>query len=159
MNAPAICLEPRRHRRPRKPVLSGTVFPYREYRAARHCKSSPTIQRESYEDARLHTFQVTFGNRLKQARQASHLSGAALGEALGGLSRQTINHWEMGRVEPTVSQIVALCDKLRINADWLLRGPSAVAWSLPTDQTEVIGSTDATVTAARKKGKHDRNQN
>lgn len=77
---------------------------------------------------------VTFKDRLKAARNERGLSGAALGELIGGIARQTINHWEKDRHEPNLTQIQKLCEVLNKNADWLVNGrgkddlsPAAVA--------------------------------
>jgi transcriptional regulator with XRE-family HTH domain len=60
-----------------------------------------------------------FKDRLREARTARGLSGEALGTKLA-VSKATISHWENGRYEPSIEQMKALCDELRVSADWLL---------------------------------------
>lgn len=60
-----------------------------------------------------------FKERLREARDARGLSGQALGAKLA-VSKATISHWENGRYEPSLEQMKALCDELRVGADWLL---------------------------------------
>lgn len=60
-----------------------------------------------------------FKERLREARDARGLSGQALGSKLA-VSKATISHWENGRYEPNLEQMKALCDELRVSADWLL---------------------------------------
>jgi transcriptional regulator with XRE-family HTH domain len=60
-----------------------------------------------------------FGDRLRQARNAAKLNGDTLGSRLG-VSKQTISHWENGRYEPSLEQLLGLCAELGVSADWLL---------------------------------------
>jgi transcriptional regulator with XRE-family HTH domain len=60
-----------------------------------------------------------FPDRLKEARSATDLNGQALGNLLG-VSKSTISHWENGRYEPSLAQLTALCEVLKVSADWLL---------------------------------------
>jgi transcriptional regulator with XRE-family HTH domain len=71
--------------------------------------------------ARPYAFCMGFNNRLKEARLASGLTGAKLGEAIG-CSKQNISHWEAGRFEPNLGYLAALCQVLDVPADWLLLG-------------------------------------
>lgn len=60
-----------------------------------------------------------FKDRLREARTERGLSGEALGTKLA-VSKATISHWENGRYEPSLAQLKALCDELRVTSDWLL---------------------------------------
>lgn len=63
-----------------------------------------------------------FGDRLRAAREAKELSGQELGRRLA-VSKSTISHWENGRYEPSLGQLMALCDELATSADWLMERP------------------------------------
>lgn len=87
-----------------------------------------------------------FGERLKKARALSKLSGAALGEGLqpdGDASRQTMSDWEAERHYPNVWQLMLICQRLNLSADYLLTGYEAPPADLAADE-------DALVKAYRK---------
>jgi len=65
-----------------------------------------------------------FPERLTLQRKAKGLNQEALGEAMGGMSKQGISHWETGRYEPNIAQLARLCEVLDCTADWLLLGKS-----------------------------------
>ena len=50
-------------------------------------------------------------NRIREARQAAHVSQAELGKA-AGVSRQTINSIENGQFSPTAKLALVLCTVL-----------------------------------------------
>jgi transcriptional regulator with XRE-family HTH domain len=60
-----------------------------------------------------------FPQRLRQARKAEGLSGEELGRQLA-VGKATISHWENARYEPSIAQLGALCDVLKVTADWLM---------------------------------------
>jgi transcriptional regulator with XRE-family HTH domain len=65
-----------------------------------------------------------FKERLREARltagpEGKPLSGTVLGSKIA-VSKATISHWENGRYEPSLEQLMALCDQLQVSADWLL---------------------------------------
>jgi transcriptional regulator with XRE-family HTH domain len=68
-----------------------------------------------------------FKERLSEARKAKGLSQEALGTALGGISKQSVSHWEKGRYEPNIVQLQKLCDVLDCSADWLVLNKSPEA--------------------------------
>lgn len=57
--------------------------------------------------------------RLKQERSGANLSQNALAEKIG-VSRKTIQNWELGQSEANASQINLLCDVFECSSDWLL---------------------------------------
>jgi transcriptional regulator with XRE-family HTH domain len=67
---------------------------------------------------------MQFGARLRQARKAKGFSQESLGKLLGGMSKQSISHWEGGRYEPNLEQLAQLCSALDTSADWLVLGRS-----------------------------------
>lgn len=69
----------------------------------------------------LYAFCMGFKERLKEARLAAKHTGETLGKELG-YSKQNVSHWEAGRFEPNLETLMALCDVLKVPADWLLLG-------------------------------------
>ena len=57
-----------------------------------------------------------FAKRITAARKEKKLTQEQVAQAMG-VSRQTVSHWENGRVEPTQEQREALCRLLEIPAD------------------------------------------
>ena len=69
---------------------------------------------------------MTFGQRMKESRDAAHLTGAELGQRLDPpMSKQAIAHWEGNRYRPQVDHIVQLCAVLNVSADYLVLGSVA----------------------------------
>ena len=59
---------------------------------------------------------TTFAKRITAARKEKKLTQEQVAQVMG-VSRQTVSHWENGRVEPTQEQREALCRLLEIPAD------------------------------------------
>ena len=59
---------------------------------------------------------TTFAKRITAARKEKKLTQEQVAQAVG-VSRQTVSHWENGRIEPTQEQREALCRLLEIPAD------------------------------------------
>lgn len=88
--------------------------------------------------------------RLRQARQARHLSQGGLAAALGGeVTQSAISYWESGKNLPTVDSLRELCRALGVSADWLLgldaKAPTELAArlahevaTLPAEQRQLI---------------------
>ena len=55
----------------------------------------------------------TFGERLKEERRLACLSQAELAQKIG-VKQQQLSQWECGKVEPTLSNIIALLKVLQI---------------------------------------------
>jgi transcriptional regulator with XRE-family HTH domain len=66
---------------------------------------------------------MDFGDRLRELRKSRGFNQEALGELLGA-SKQTISHWEGGRYEPNLSQLLRLCEVLQATPEYLLTGQS-----------------------------------
>lgn len=75
-------------------------------------------------DADLNAAEDTFGARLALARKRAGLTQAQLGVGLGpdgrDLQRASVSAWEVGASTPSASQLVVLCQRLSISADYLL---------------------------------------
>lgn len=67
---------------------------------------------------------MEFGQRLADVRKARNISQEALAEALG-VSRQAVSKWETGESKPDVGNLIALCDTLEMNIEYLCFGRSA----------------------------------
>jgi transcriptional regulator with XRE-family HTH domain len=87
-------------------------------------KSLNAILRDSNLPSPPYALGMGFPERLTQQRKAMGLNQEALGEAMGGMSKQGISHWETGRYEPNITQLARLCEVLDCTADWLLLGKS-----------------------------------
>lgn len=64
-----------------------------------------------------------FSLRLKAARTQRKLNQEQLGELLS-LTKQAVAAWEQGRNQPNVSQLERLCQKLEVDANYLVLGSS-----------------------------------
>ena len=64
---------------------------------------------------------MTFGEKLTRLRKREGLSQEALAERLG-VSRQAVSRWESGQTSPDAATLAALCEKLRVSADYVLLG-------------------------------------
>lgn len=60
-----------------------------------------------------------FGTRLKELRKEQNISQAKLAQEIH-YSQSVICDWENGKVEPTVSAIIAVADYFNVCADYLL---------------------------------------
>lgn len=64
---------------------------------------------------------MQFSERLVAARKAKGFSQEALAEALG-VSRQAVSKWETGESKPDLDNLIALCEKLELNIEYLCFG-------------------------------------
>ena len=64
---------------------------------------------------------MEFGQRLADARKTKNISQEALADALG-VSRQAVSKWETGESKPDVGNLIALCDTLELNIEYLCFG-------------------------------------
>lgn len=60
-------------------------------------------------------------DRIAAVRRAAGLTQEQLGELLG-VSRQAVSRWESGQTSPDAATLAALCEKLRVSADYVLLG-------------------------------------
>ena len=65
-------------------------------------------------------------DRIAAVRKAAGLTQEQLGELLG-VSRQAVSRWESGQTSPDAATLAALCEKLRVSADYLLLGKEPAA--------------------------------
>lgn len=73
---------------------------------------------------------MDFKERIFQARKAKGFSQEDLAE-LVGVSRQAVSKWETGEAMPDVDKLIALCDALDLNMEYLALGKTPV----PTTST------------------------
>ena len=65
-------------------------------------------------------------DRIAAVRRAAGLTQEQLGELLG-VSRQAVSRWESGQTSPDAATLAALCEKLRVSADYVLLGREPAA--------------------------------
>lgn len=63
----------------------------------------------------------TFALNLSAKRKAENLTQSDLGEKIGR-TKQVISHWESGRVEPSLTDLVKLSVALNVSVDELVTG-------------------------------------
>jgi transcriptional regulator with XRE-family HTH domain len=103
------------------------AFP--EYRASRLAAQSEyrmPILSNGYVTVRPYAQRMTFGERLRKAREAKGWTGDDLGQKIG-ISKQHISHWEVNRHQPRIGQLMSLCTALNVSADQLLFGQASDA--------------------------------
>lgn len=66
----------------------------------------------------------TFGEKLKEARLSAGMTQSVLAQRIG-IKQQQLSQWECDKVEPTLSNIVALLKVLQVNPDDLIEDPDA----------------------------------
>ena len=75
-------------------------------------------------------------------RKAAGLTQEQLGELLG-VTRQAVSKWESGQTSPDVATLAALCEKLRVSADYVLLGKEpeeqGTAASAPVQRCPLCG--------------------
>lgn len=78
---------------------------------------------------------MTFGARLRAARQALNLTQEDLGVILG-VSGATVSRWESGRDSPTFSLLPELSRRLLVSLDVLISGRPFAADGAPSEVGE-----------------------
>lgn len=73
---------------------------------------------------------MEFGQRLADARKTKNISQEALADALG-VSRQAVSKWETGESRPDVGNLIALCNALDLNIEYLCFGEVSAPEQLP----------------------------
>lgn len=72
---------------------------------------------------------MTFGARLRTARETAELTQAELGRGLGtdekDASKSVVMGWEKDKHHPRADQLALICTKLKCSADYLLFGTKA----------------------------------
>ena len=64
---------------------------------------------------------MTYGTRIKQARETRRLTQEQLAEQLD-ISRQAVSKWENGTSEPSTANLMALAKLYNVSVDELLAG-------------------------------------
>ena len=64
---------------------------------------------------------MEFGKRVLQARKTKGMSQERLAEVLG-VSRQAVSKWETGEAKPDVDKLIAICDALQLDMNYLCFG-------------------------------------
>ena len=64
---------------------------------------------------------VLFGERLKNAREASGMSREAMANRIG-VKPATVEKWETGRMDPRANRLQTLASLLNVPLMWLLAG-------------------------------------
>lgn len=70
---------------------------------------------------------ITIADNIKRLREKRGLNQIELGELLG-VSDKTISSWEIGRTEPNMGYVQAMCDVFKVNADLLIYGSDESAY-------------------------------
>ncbi len=90
-------------------------------------------------------------DRIKQLRENAGLSQAALAKQLG-ITRSSVNAWEMGITAPSTQYIVELSAIFKVSTDYLLGVPATVT-------IDVSGLTDNDIQCVQELVHHLRNKN
>ena len=69
--------------------------------------------------------QVLFGERLKNAREASGMSRKTMANRLG-VKTATVEKWESGKIQPRANRLQMLASLLNVPLLWLLAGSQKV---------------------------------
>ena len=64
----------------------------------------------------------TFGEKIKMLRENKNISQTELGKAVN-MTQRKVSYIECGKYEPSIGDIVALCEYFKISADYLLSLP------------------------------------
>lgn len=78
---------------------------------------------------------VKFGERLKAARTAKHLSQQALADIIGK-SLNTVGLYERGLRQPSLETLCLLADTLDVSCDYLLARTEAKKTALTSDAAD-----------------------
>ena len=62
---------------------------------------------------------LTMGEKIRNLREDADLSQSALGKAVN-MTQRKVSYIELGKTEPSVEDIVALCRLFGVTADYLL---------------------------------------
>lgn len=69
-----------------------------------------------------------FGTRLRELRENKGISQQKISALIGVKSgKQTISKWEKGQTEPSISELIRLCEVLDVSAEYLITGKKSVA--------------------------------
>ena len=62
---------------------------------------------------------LTFGEKIKNLREDANLNQTRLGEAVN-MTQRKISYIERNKYEPSIEDIIALCNFFEVSADYLL---------------------------------------
>ena len=65
---------------------------------------------------------LTFGEKIRNLREDADLNQTQLGKAVG-MTQRKVSYLECGKCEPSIDDIIALCNYFRISADYLIGIP------------------------------------
>ena len=65
---------------------------------------------------------LSFGEKIKNLREDADLNQTQLGVAVG-MTQRKLSYIECGKCEPSIDDIVALCNYFKISADYLIGIP------------------------------------
>ncbi len=65
---------------------------------------------------------LTFGEKIRNLREDADLNQTQLGNAVN-ITQRKISYIECGKYEPSLDDIVALCNFFKVSADYLLDVP------------------------------------
>lgn len=65
---------------------------------------------------------VSFGEKIKNLREEANINQTELGKAINATQRK-ISYIECGKYEPSIDDIIALCNFFKVSADYLLEIP------------------------------------
>lgn len=106
--------------------LDDGVFHSPEYESVVPDESSSVVLQIWHMQGAAYAPAMTFGSRLKAAREAKGLSQTELGKGLntGGedAKKAVVSGWENDHHYPRVDQLMLICNKLGVGADFLLFG-------------------------------------
>lgn len=67
---------------------------------------------------------LSFGEKIRNLREDLDLNQTQLGKAVG-MTQRKVSYLECGKCEPSMDDIVALCDFFQISANYLLGIPNS----------------------------------
>ncbi len=65
---------------------------------------------------------LTFGEKLRNLREEKELNQTELGKRLG-MTQRKLSYIECGKCEPSIDDIISICNYFQISADYLLGIP------------------------------------
>lgn len=65
---------------------------------------------------------LTFGEKIRNLREDADLNQTQLGKAIG-ITQRKISYIECGKYEPSLEDVIALCNFFKVSADYLLGIP------------------------------------
>ena len=70
---------------------------------------------------------MTFGEKIKNLREDADLNQTQLGKAVG-MTQRKVSYLECGKCEPSIDDIVALCNFFKVSADYLIGIPNGYSY-------------------------------